>query len=289
VPTDGWGPTREPVNPVPSGSFPPGPDRGPGPGRGRGNGPGPGSLGYAPSGQPLPAEPAEPAGPFDGGYAPVIRAADQSSRPGSYARPAGTSQSGQPERKGPGPASASGRHAGYAPSQPPVNPDAPAATTASGHGTDEPDTSYWYDLSGSGSVPATSAPTPAGTRGPFEPLVSSARTPDDGGAPGEDTAASGWTSASGQARESGLTAEAIGEQRVDQPFDQLLAQQRELISDYFEQAPAGTEGTGPERADGETKGQPGASGASGDAGLADRGRTDAPRGASVPAEPPRAW
>ena len=37
-----------------------------------------------------------------------------------------------------------------------------------------------------------------------------------------------------------LTAEAIGEANVDKHFDQLLAQQRELISDYFRQpGPAG--------------------------------------------------
>jgi hypothetical protein len=40
-----------------------------------------------------------------------------------------------------------------------------------------------------------------------------------------------------------LTAEAIGEANVDKHFDQLLAQQRELISDYFRQpGPAGSAG-----------------------------------------------
>lgn len=33
-----------------------------------------------------------------------------------------------------------------------------------------------------------------------------------------------------------LTAEAIGEQNVDKHFDQLIAQQRELISEYFKQS-----------------------------------------------------
>ncbi len=33
-----------------------------------------------------------------------------------------------------------------------------------------------------------------------------------------------------------LTAEAIGEENVDKHFDQLLAQQRELISEYFKQS-----------------------------------------------------
>ncbi|MGH3150043.1 MAG: hypothetical protein ACRDOB_04840, partial [Streptosporangiaceae bacterium] len=35
-----------------------------------------------------------------------------------------------------------------------------------------------------------------------------------------------------------LTAEAIGEHNVDKHFDHLLAQQRELISEYFRQSPA---------------------------------------------------
>ena len=38
-----------------------------------------------------------------------------------------------------------------------------------------------------------------------------------------------------------LTAEAIGETNVDKHFDQLLAQQRELISEYFKHSSA----TGP--------------------------------------------
>jgi hypothetical protein len=41
-----------------------------------------------------------------------------------------------------------------------------------------------------------------------------------------------------------LTAEAIGETNVDKHFDQLLAQQRELISDYFKQSSA-VPGPGP--------------------------------------------
>ena len=39
-----------------------------------------------------------------------------------------------------------------------------------------------------------------------------------------------------------LTAEAIGEQNVDKHFDQLLAQQRELISEYFSQSAAAQPG-----------------------------------------------
>jgi hypothetical protein len=78
-----------------------------------------------------------------------------------------------------------------------------------------------------------------------------------------------------------LTAEAIGEQNVDKHFDQLLAQQRELISDYFRQSAAV---------------QPG--GISPRDNQADRteprhqqtgGQVTPPEGASVRAEPPRAW
>jgi hypothetical protein len=42
-----------------------------------------------------------------------------------------------------------------------------------------------------------------------------------------------------------LTAEAIGEANVDKHFDHLLAQQRELISEYFRQpGPAGPAAAG---------------------------------------------
>jgi hypothetical protein len=86
-----------------------------------------------------------------------------------------------------------------------------------------------------------------------------------------------------------LTAEAIGEANVDKHFDQLLAQQRELISDYFRQpGPAGS-----------------AAGAHpvGQAGSEDRPETDPrarrdpgpggpatpPEGVGVAADQPRAW
>ena len=89
-----------------------------------------------------------------------------------------------------------------------------------------------------------------------------------------------------------LTAEAIGEQNVDKHFDQLLAQQRELISDYFGQ-PAAAQPGGAGPSDGGAAGprddqaaetgtahpDPGAAG----------GRPGPPEGAGVRAEPPRAW
>jgi hypothetical protein len=92
-----------------------------------------------------------------------------------------------------------------------------------------------------------------------------------------------------QIRDLYLTAEAIGEANVDKHFDQLLAQQRELISDYFRQpGPAGS-----------------AAGAqpAGQAGSADQPETDPrahrdpgpggpatpPEGVGVAADQPRAW
>jgi len=157
--------------------------------------------------------------------------------------------------------------------------DAPdsAATAAPGQEADERDASYWYDLSG-----AESAPVPVETRGPFEPLVSSSGPPPTTSAPepapgtsaaqvppnaGGDTSpedsAPGPSSKLEQIREFYLTAEAIGEQNVDKHFDQLLAQQRELISEYFKQSPAAAQ-----------------AGADQPAG---------PGEASVVAEPPRVW
>jgi hypothetical protein len=120
-------------------------------------------------------------------------------------------------------------------------------------GPDDP--SYWYDLAATGPAEET-PPVPAETRGPFEPLVSSADPPgtvrspaaDPGAGPDIEAGAPGdgepGDTVHAQARKLEqikdlyLTAEAIGETNVDKHFDQLLAQQRELISDYFKQSPA---------------------------------------------------
>jgi hypothetical protein len=83
-----------------------------------------------------------------------------------------------------------------------------------------------------------------------------------------------------------LTAEAIGEENLDKHFDQLMAQQRALISQYFKQPASGqpdAAGDVPEgRAD---PGQPGTA--------ADQGGGPGPahpaQGAGVAAEQPRAW
>ena len=85
-----------------------------------------------------------------------------------------------------------------------------------------------------------------------------------------------------------LTAEAIGEANVDKHFDQLLAHQRELISEYFKHSSATRPASGPEDqagADpvgpGQEPGDPGDTAAGGPAG--------SPESAGVVADQPRAW
>ncbi len=135
------------------------------------------------------------------------------------------------------------------------------------------------------------------TRGPFEPLVSS------GGPPG---AASGPASGTGpapgpagdestetqerararkleQLRDLYLTAEAIGEQNLDKHFNELLAQQRQLISEYFGESGAALSAMA---GDGQAVPRPAASQAE------DRlpgGDVTPPEGVAVRAEPPRTW
>jgi hypothetical protein len=143
------------------------------------------------------------------------------------------------------------------------------------------DPSYWYDLSGTGQEPE-SPHAAEEARGPFEPLVSSADPPGtvrhtaadaagaadagDGRGTGDGSggpdAAAGAPEADGlqdvahaharkleQIKDLYLTAEAIGEANVDKHFDQLLSQQRELISEYFRQSSAAKGHGGPEGAD----------------------------------------
>jgi hypothetical protein len=120
------------------------------------------------------------------------------------------------------------------PVPPPSSPRRPA--------TD--DAAYWYDL-----LAEDPAPEHEQARGPFEPLQPS-RAPADqrpaAGLPPDAPQAAGPGRAEPpeqaqarkleQLKDLYLTAEAIGEQNVDKHFDQLLAQQRELISDYFRQS-----------------------------------------------------
>jgi hypothetical protein len=80
-----------------------------------------------------------------------------------------------------------------------------------------------------------------------------------------------------------LTAEAIGEANVDKHFDQLLAQQRELISDYFRQPAGGRPAAARGRAGRAAEPEP-----------AEPARQPArapprPRGVPVTADQPRVW
>jgi hypothetical protein len=205
-----------------------------------------------------------PAGdaPFDGGYAKVIRASDHPVRPAGRARPPGF---GRPAEPTPPAAAAAGvyvyRDTG----------DEPGGPAATGQGPGGNDAAYWYDLPGSAAGPGAPPQPGEEARGPFEPLVSSSDPPGAArrSSTGPDAAESAVPdaahadqapadSAAGDApaesaydrarkleqiKDLYLTAEAIGEANVDKHFDQLLAQQRELISDYFRQpGPAGSAG-----------------------------------------------
>ena len=99
-----------------------------------------------------------------------------------------------------------------------------------------------------------------------------------------------------------LTAEAIGEANVDKHFDHLLAQQRELISEYFKQSNAARPAAAGSPA---AAGDPAAAADSADPAVADQAETDpgaardpgppiggpagAPGSARVAADQPRAW
>jgi hypothetical protein len=179
------------------------------------------------------------------------------------------------------------------------------------------DAAYWYDL-----LAEDAAPQHEQARGPFEPLLPS-NTPT--GAVGQRPSAEpeqGSPGGAGNHRQEApeqararkleqlkdlyLTAEAIGEQNVDKHFDQLLAQQRELISDYFGQSAAAQPGgLGP--GDGGVVGPRDGRAAERDGQAAERdgltaetgavhpdpgaigGQPGPPEGAGVRAEPPRAW
>jgi hypothetical protein len=202
-------------------------------------------------------------------------------------------------------------------------PGGPAATERPG----DNDAAYWYDLPGSATE--TAAPPQRGeeARGPFEPLVSSsdplgAGRPDAGRADEvpEAAGAGGAPEESAydrarkleQIKDLYLTAEAIGEANVDKHFDQLLAQQRELISDYFRQpGPAGSAAgaqpdgpDGPDGLDGPADQAETAPGARRDPGPASRGPLPGtplpgtrlpdgpatpPEGVGAAADQPRAW
>jgi hypothetical protein len=211
------------------------------------------------------------------------------------------------------------------------DPDDPA-TAAPGDEPDERDASYWYDLSGGDSahVPED-AHILEEARGPFEPLVSSNGPPPgtalpsapivDQAAPAAETRRTGGRHAAPdvaghdaqeasthaqarrleQIKDFYLTAEAIGEQNVDKHFDQLLAQQRELIGEYFKQSSATRPGDGlTAQAGAQAGAQPGAQagaqpGADPDVAGGPDGSSHADsnaepsHSASVIAEQPRVW
>jgi hypothetical protein len=182
-------------------------------------------------------------------------------------------------------------------------PDDPAAAAP---GSDEQDAAYWYDLPGAQSGEGTTHMLEE-TRGPFEPLLPSADPPgttprfpstldaaealaeaagpdDARGADGDGPEDSAHARAQKleQIKDLYLTAEAIGEANVDKHFDQLLAQQRELISEYFKQSSAAKPAAGPA---GQAETEPGDPGNPGPSG----GLASAPESAGVAADPPRVW
>jgi hypothetical protein len=220
-----------------------------------------------------------------GGYAPVIRATDHPVPPGGAGRTGRTARQGEPDRpdddvyvyRDPG------ARAGYLADQ----------------RAQEREAAYWYDMTlDPGNLDEETA------RGPFEPLLPSSGPPPDAARhqpsrpdatmaapPGTDDdppARPGAASEDGQEepahaqarrleqiKDLYLTAEAIGEENVGKHFDQLLAQQRALISDYFRQSAAAR------RAD--------ALPAQADANPIEPRPPGGPEGAGVAAEPPRAW
>ena len=181
----------------------------------------------------------------------------------------------------------------------------------------EQDASYWYDLPGSGSGGDASQVIEE-TRGPFEPLLSSADPPGTtprlsasldaastavpdsavpdparpAGAPGApDDEKQDTTRAQArkleQIKDLYLTAEAIGEANVDKHFDHLLGQQRELISEYFKQSSAARPAAG---GTDQAQTEPGGTwDAGGPADAPQSAPENAPESARVAVDQPRVW
>jgi len=233
-----------------------------------------------------------------GGYAPVIRAADHP------APSAGAGRTGRPGRPGGSDGPPDDDMFVYR------DPSARAGYLAD-QKAQEREAAYWYDDLSTG--PGVTEQEE--TRGPFEPLLPSSGappraarhqpsapdamtptpaglaghaqhpTPDAAGDEGPEEPAYAQARKLEQIKDLYLTAEAIGEENVDKHFDQLLAQQRELISDYFRQSAAARHADGlPTQAAANPMEprQPG-----GQAGQA--GQFGTPEGAGVAAEPPRSW
>jgi len=158
--------------------------------------------------------------------------------------------------------------------------DSDPAPRSSGRHSAADDSAYWYDL-----LAEDAAPQHEEARGPFEPLLPSGGAeqapgpPDEGRGPSSEAPDQAQARKLEQLKDLYLTAEAIGEQNVDKHFDQLLAQQRELISEYFRQSPTARPRDG-QAAEAEPEHrQTGAA----------SGQATPPEGVSVRAEPPRAW
>jgi len=244
-------------------------------------------------------------------------------RPPNLGRPADPARPGDPARpsKSAGPADPARSAASdvYVYRDTGGQPDGPAAAAP---GPDEHDASYWYDLPGTSAGGNATPRVPQETRGPFEPLVSSGdplgTTPrfsaglDDAEPAAPEAAHPQETQPSAddglqdtehahaskleQIKDLYLTAEAIGEANVDKHFDQLLAQQRELISEYFKQSsaarpaagaadqagPADQAGAEPADVAGREPGDPGEAASAG-------GPAGAPENAGVTADQPRTW
>ena len=222
-------------------------------------------------GQPGPAGPAEASDQFDGGYAYVIRPSDNPVRSASPTRP--PSFGCRDPARPPVPA----RPADPArPSEPDVyvyrdtgsQPDDPAAA-APGPTSVTPPTGTTCPGPAPGEIPPRACPKrPAARSSPWcLPPTRPARRPASPPASttpnpprrrpltptrrrgrrqttGQDTAHAHARKLE-QIKDLYLTAEAIGEANVDKHFDQLLAQQRELIGEYFKQSSAARPAAGP--------------------------------------------
>ena len=119
----------------------------------------------------------------------------------------------------------------------PDEPEAPVTAAKA----DEQEAAYWY-----GTAEPEQPASEQDVRGPFEPLVSStspqSSAPEEA-EPAEAEAEEEQEDTAGQherkleqIKDFYLTAEAIGEENVGKHFDKLLAQQRELIGEYFKQS-----------------------------------------------------
>jgi hypothetical protein len=291
----------------PRGAFQPGYPRPSGRGQGSTSGRPPAGPGHAPSGgqRPAPPGPAGAYGTFDGGYAEVIRATDDPSRPDGRTGPPHPGQPAGPV----GPAGRAPADADVFVYRDPSTPSAAPPASSPARDPAEHDTAYWYDL-----LTEDTALGHEEARGPFEPLQSSSGTSSGpvAAVTGSEPARTGPGQASSgdaaqararkleQLKDLYLTAEAIGEENVDKHFDHLLAQQRELISEYFSGS-AVARPAGPQAGEsGPTVASP-RDGRAAEAGAVPReprhpGRPGAtgrqagnPEGAGAAAEQPHAW